>query len=106
MFYSILVFYSLEVEFFLFIMYFFVCNLVSRMASQTPNGHTIAAAAVADNNNQPGRNNNNAHPQSPLINIRDRLFHALFCRLALAYARTFPKPVRRFFEFVILLKVR
>lgn len=47
------------------------------------------------------RNNNN---QNPLFNVRDRLFHALFFKAALAYARTFPKPVRRFIEFMILLK--
>ena len=75
------------------------------MASQGPNENNIAAAAVADNNNLPGRNNNNnGRAQNPLLNIRDRLFHALFYRMALTYARAFPKPVRRFFEFVVLLK--
>lgn len=47
------------------------------------------------------RNNNN---QNPLFNVRDRLFHTLFFRAALAYARTFPRPVRRFLEFVTLIK--
>ncbi|KAJ8929115.1 hypothetical protein NQ314_018229 [Rhamnusium bicolor] len=47
------------------------------------------------------RNNNN---QNPLFNVRDRLFHTLFYRAALAYARTFPKPLRRFIEFLILIK--
>lgn len=47
------------------------------------------------------RNNNN---QNPLFNVRDRLFHALFFKAAVAYARTFPRPVRRFLEFMILLK--
>lgn len=46
------------------------------------------------------RNNN----QNTLFNVRDRLFHTLFFRAALAYARTFPKPARRFIEFIILLK--
>lgn len=46
------------------------------------------------------RNNN----QNPLINVRDRLFHTLFYRAALAYARTFPRPLRRIIEFVILIK--
>lgn len=54
-----------------------------------------------NNSNNRARNNNN---QNPLINVRDRLFHALFFKAALAYARTFPRPVRRFLEFVILLK--
>ncbi|PSN57006.1 hypothetical protein C0J52_04256 [Blattella germanica] len=53
------------------------------------------------NNNNRTRNNNN---QNPLINVRDRLFHALFFKAALAYARTFPRPVRRFLEFIVLLK--
>lgn len=47
------------------------------------------------------RNNNN---QNPIFSVRDRLFHALFFKAALAYARTFPRPVRRFIEFMILLK--
>lgn len=47
------------------------------------------------------RNNNNLNP---LFNVRDRLFHTLFYRAALAYARTFPKPLRRFIEFLILIK--
>lgn len=46
------------------------------------------------------RNNN----QNPLFNMRDRLFHTLFFQAAVAYARTFPRPVRRFIEFVILMK--
>ncbi|XP_071445373.1 membralin [Hetaerina americana] len=55
-------------------------------------------------NNNRGRNNNNNNNQNPLINVRDRLFHALFFKAAVAYARTFPRPVRRFLEFVVLLK--
>ena len=55
-----------------------------------------------NNNNTRLRSNNN---QNPLINVRDRLFHALFFKAALTYARTFPRPVRRFLEFFVLLKV-
>ncbi|XP_046388898.1 membralin [Ischnura elegans] len=54
--------------------------------------------------NNRARNNNNNNNQAPLINVRDRLFHALFFKAAVAYARTFPRPVRRFLEFVVLLK--
>lgn len=50
--------------------------------------------------NRTNRNNN----QNPLFNVRERLFHALFFKFAVAYARTFPRPVRRFFEFLVLLK--
>ncbi|XP_032681036.1 membralin isoform X2 [Odontomachus brunneus] len=61
-----------------------------------------AIGPVLNNNNMNiARNNNN---QNPLINVRDRLFHALFIRVALMYARTFPRPVRRFIEFIVLLK--
>ena len=43
--------------------------------------------------------------QSPLMDVRDRVFHALFYRVTLTYARAFPKPIRRLLEFVIFLKV-
>ncbi|KAJ7308239.1 hypothetical protein JRQ81_008763 [Phrynocephalus forsythii] len=42
--------------------------------------------------------------QNPLINVRDRLFHALFFKMAVTYARLFPPSFRRIFEFFILLK--
>lgn len=48
-------------------------------------------------------NNNVRHPRNPLMNARDRLFHALFFKASLSYARTFSKPVRRFIEFSLLL---
>ena len=59
---------------------------------------------AADNNNRPANGNAGAG-QNPLLNVRDRLFHALFYRIALGYARAFPKSVRRFIEFAILVKV-
>lgn len=60
----------------------------------------VPGGAVINNINR-ARNNNN---QNPLFNVRDRLFHALFFRAALAYAQMLPKPVRKFIEFFILLK--
>ncbi|KAM9796307.1 membralin isoform X4 [Syngnathus typhle] len=66
----------------------------------------------ANNNNIP-LNNNNMGPnrirnpninQNPLINVRDRLFHALFFKMAVTYARLFPPSFRRVFEFFVLLK--
>ncbi|XP_044311776.1 membralin isoform X1 [Varanus komodoensis] len=42
--------------------------------------------------------------QNPLINVRDRLFHALFFKMAVTYARLFPSSFRRIFEFFVLLK--
>ncbi|KAJ8717844.1 hypothetical protein PYW07_005774 [Mythimna separata] len=52
----------------------------------------------------PTMNRNRNNNQNPLFNMRERLFHALFFKFALAYARTFPRPMRRFFEFLVLLK--
>uniref|UniRef100_A0A0A9Z3P5 Membralin n=1 Tax=Lygus hesperus TaxID=30085 RepID=A0A0A9Z3P5_LYGHE len=52
-------------------------------------------------NNNGARNNGQANP---LINVRDRLFYALFIKASLTYARTFPKAARRCIEFTILLK--
>ncbi|XP_026538946.1 membralin isoform X2 [Notechis scutatus] len=51
-------------------------------------------------NNRGVRNLN----QNPLINVRDRLFHALFFKMAVTYARLFPPSFRRIFEFLMLLK--
>ncbi|MBN3304781.1 MBRL protein, partial [Amia calva] len=63
---------------------------------------------VNNNNpiNNPGANrirNPNIN-QNPLINVRDRLFHALFFKMAVTYARLFPPSFRRIFEFFVLLK--
>ncbi|XP_072027387.1 membralin-like [Amphiura filiformis] len=59
------------------------------------NANAAAAAGAARNNN----NNPN-----PLLNVRDRLFHALFFKIAITYARAFPPSIRRFFEFAVLIK--
>uniref|UniRef100_A0A2M4CRI3 Putative agap005164-pa-like protein n=1 Tax=Anopheles darlingi TaxID=43151 RepID=A0A2M4CRI3_ANODA len=50
----------------------------------------------------PARPRNNM--QNPLISVRDRLFHALFFKMAIAYAQTIPRPVRRAIELMLLLK--
>ncbi|XP_059924135.1 membralin isoform X4 [Gadus macrocephalus] len=58
-------------------------------------------------NNVPLNNNRLRNPninQNPLINVRDRLFHALFFKMAVTYARLFPPSFRRVFEFFVLLK--
>lgn len=59
-------------------------------------------SALNNNNMNTARNNNT---QNPFVNVRERLFHAIFIKAALTYARTFPRPVRRFIEFIVLLKV-
>lgn len=61
------------------------------------------------NNTDQENNNNEPRPRgrtglNPLLNIHDSYLHAMFYRTALAYARAFPKPVRRVLEFAILLK--
>lgn len=63
-----------------------------------PNANNIAADFVNNNNT------NRAVP-NPLLNVRDRLFHALFYKVAVSYARAIPKPLRRIIEFAVFLKV-
>lgn len=43
--------------------------------------------------------------RNPLIHARDRLFRALFFKMALMYARSFPPMVRVLLEMGVLLKV-
>lgn len=55
----------------------------------------IGGPNITNNNNNANRNNqNNANNQNtnqnPLLGVRDRLFHALFFKIALAYAQTVP----------------
>lgn len=58
-----------------------------------------------NNNNNRARNNNNTNTTNALITVRNQLFYTLFVKAALFYARTFPRPVRRFLEFFFLLLV-
>uniref|UniRef100_A0AAY4ENM2 Membralin n=1 Tax=Denticeps clupeoides TaxID=299321 RepID=A0AAY4ENM2_9TELE len=73
-------------------------------------GNNNGGAGVGNNNNVPlnnGAGNRIRNPninQNPLINVRDRLFHALFFKMAVTYARLFPPSFRRIFEFFVLLK--
>ncbi|XP_076173799.1 membralin isoform X2 [Ptiloglossa arizonensis] len=79
--------------------------ITNNQNSATVHNNGIAGSATQstlnNNNMNTTRNNNN---QIPLINVRDRLFHAIFVKIALIYARTFPRHVRRLIEFIILLK--
>lgn len=65
-----------------------------------PRNNMNGAGQTLLNNNNPNYVNANQ-----LATVRDRMFHAIFHRMALAYARTFPKPIRRLLEWVFLLKV-
>ncbi|XP_074664616.1 membralin isoform X1 [Strix aluco] len=66
-----------------------------------PANNTGGGGAAGGNNR--GVRNPNLN-QNPLINVRDRLFHALFFKMAVTYARLFPPSFRRVFEFFVLLK--
>lgn len=55
-----------------------------------PNNNNNAANVLNNINNNNIRTRNN---QNPLISVRDRLFHALFFKIALAYAQTVPRWV-------------
>ncbi|XP_052021160.1 membralin isoform X2 [Apodemus sylvaticus] len=63
-----------------------------------PNGGGGGGAAPVRGPRGPNLNPN------PLINVRDRLFHALFFKMAVTYSRLFPPAFRRLFEFFVLLK--
>ncbi|XP_010204569.2 membralin isoform X2 [Colius striatus] len=67
-----------------------------------PGNNTGGGGGAAGGNNRGVRNPN--LNQNPLINVRDRLFHALFFKMAVTYARLFPPSFRRVFEFFVLLK--
>lgn len=61
-------------------------------------------------NDGPANQDNNHGDAGPFIDrnsmfsVRDQLFHALFLKAALAYARAVPIAVRRLIEFLVLLK--
>ena len=66
-------------------------------------------ADAQPNNNAPAggqpQNTGRIAVVNPLITVQDRLFHTLFFRITLAYARGCPKPLRRIIEMMILVKV-
>lgn len=51
------------------------------------NNYVPGAPLINPQNRAPNRQLN----QNPLMNIRDRLFHALFFKTALTYAKAVPK---------------
>ncbi|KAM6310864.1 membralin isoform 2-T2 [Podargus strigoides] len=72
------------------------------MSENQGNANNTGGGGAAGANNRGVRNPN--LNQNPLINVRDRLFHALFFKMAVTYARLFPPSFRRVFEFFVLLK--
>ena len=85
-------------------------SLSHRIVFHSTVGGETVRSSVMDNGAQrpPGNNNQGqgARNHNPVLHVRDRLFHALFYRIAITYARAFPRPVRRVLEFAILVKVR
>ncbi|XP_052743847.1 membralin [Bicyclus anynana] len=75
-------------------------NAMNLPPGVNPENNPLPGGPIINQAMNRNRNNN----QNPLFNVRERLFHALFFKFAIAYARTFPRPVRRFFEFLVLLK--
>ena len=67
-----------------------------------PGNNGGVGAARPQNNNNNGRGGEN----NPFFHFQNRLFHALFYRIAITYARAFPRPARRVLEFALLFKVR
>uniref|UniRef100_A0A0B6ZAA1 Membralin n=1 Tax=Arion vulgaris TaxID=1028688 RepID=A0A0B6ZAA1_9EUPU len=68
------------------------------MNNNPGNNGGIGGARARNNNGARGGDNN------PFFHLQNRLFHALFYRIAITYARTFPRPIRRILEFTLLLK--
>jgi len=58
---------------------------------------------VTDSNN--GRRRTAVFVHGPMFTVRDRVFHALFYRLALIYSRAVPHKLRRVIEFALLFEV-
>lgn len=86
----------------------------TRSSENNNNNHAYNAGNpnVMNNNNNNNGNNviamnneNNRNNNVPLVGVRDRLFHALFFKVSLTYARSVPSSVRRIIEFLVLLKV-
>lgn len=64
-------------------------------------GTGVGAAA---NQAAPATTRNQDQQRDPIINARDRLFHTLFFRISLAYARGCPRQIRRLIECLFLIK--
>lgn len=47
---------------------------------------------------------NNSNNRNPVLNVQDRICHVIFIKIALTYAKIFPPPIRRLFEYIILSK--
>lgn len=64
------------------------------------NNGGLGGTRARNNNNNGARGGEN----NPFFHFQNRLFHALFYRITITYARAFPRPIRRVLEFALLLK--
>lgn len=74
-------------------------------SSNSSNYNYADNANVNNSNNNNNNNNRNTINNVPLLGVRDRLFHAMFFKASVTYARSVPSSIRRVIEFLILLKV-
>lgn len=85
----------------------------SSSISHNPSRNYINSNNANSNNNYNYTNNNvnninnnrNTVNNVPILGVRDRLFHAMFFKASVTYARSVPSSIRRVIEFLILLKV-
>jgi len=78
-------------------------NNGSEMHQQQQHQQLPQHEAAADNTDRRRRTAVFVH--GPVLTVRDRVFHALFYRLALVYARLIPHQLRRIIEFTLLFEV-
>ncbi|TMW52513.1 hypothetical protein DOY81_002414 [Sarcophaga bullata] len=70
----------------------------------------LAANGLNNERNRPGGGggglgvNVGAPGQNNIMNMRNRLFHAIYFKVALIYAQMFPKPFQRTLEYFFLIK--
>ena len=75
------------------------------MNNQQGQGNNARGAAAGAGGARRNNNNGARRENNPFFHFQNRLFHALFYRVTLTYARAFPRPIRRVLEFALLMKV-
>jgi hypothetical protein len=87
-----------------------ISSTTSSTTTQTPSPPSVSATTTPTP--PPGGGGGGGGAATPpilkqqnqtIVHVRDRLFHALFYRIAIMYARKFPKTIRRLLEFFVLL---
>jgi hypothetical protein len=72
---------------------------MSATPAEVPGAQPEAAAAAPN----PAPFTPQQQQQQTIVQVRDRLFHALFYRISIMYARKFTKTFRRLIEFFVLM---